>query len=533
MKLTSEVKMSCLSPVLVDKDVVIVWKWKFVRDDGCDDVYDRMILDWKNVEKFGICRMDWIGAVDKFTRRGDSIVQFSLETVLYCVMTTKEDPIRMEIVRDSWVQKNLKEDFSIISRIQSLGFWSDVTSFLWKQRLPQREMSVYNLSFTECVSGAKIGCRQTSDWLLTGVPPLILEEQSKMDGILFCGAYPHIQVGNVILIKMRCTSGIIELYRIRSLSPLEMRRESVYEQGGWVATIRLLGPVPVLHCDVASLIAVSRMVSCFTKSTILRQQSVSINSRDTAPSLKESVAILKRLSNTTMRCNFSEVQNLQESYHFTARYVDVLATLLRPKVDEDATKGATLPGIFYAGCGLGREVIAMAMNNPTQRFVANDLPADLSVSCDAAVQQARALRSLAVGFGLINAHNLVISAASMCSAYSATMQTTASGALYSTVTSIDIFRGTLRHALFAGVQIICMLTQIAKPNRTLAGCTFDEAVVSSIEFTLGGRHNADWAAIRRTVATNIKGGGVTVYDFSGLPTTQRRLVVSSILAHTW
>jgi hypothetical protein len=102
--------------------------------------------------------------------------------------------------------------------------------------------------------------------------------------------------------------------------------------------------------------------------------------------------------------------------------------------------------------------------------------------------------------------------------------------LYSTVTSLDILRDTLRRALFGGVTMVCMLTHVARPNSTVAGSTFDAAVTASVAFALGPHGIRD---IRKTISTNIPGGGVVVYDFTRVPACMMRLVVSGILAQAW
>lgn len=510
---------------------------------------------------------DWstVAAIDRFVTRNKQFTSMTSVTCLLLVVAVaneqndededntsiankqsqsqqSQSQSQPEVMKDVWLERRNERDAAntIFAKLLDVGAWPVVSQFLFQAELPQVEMSVYMLKFTECQSNARLVSRQTTKWLETGELCIDLRALSDHDSIMFTNKHPHIEVGHVVRVKLSKARATHGLFRVRSLRPLTMQHEpggliafaftSSEEDGvgGIAGILRIEGPTAIIHPDIASLTSVSREAAFATRSHILHQQRGILRAipRDRRP-LSICFSIIKRLTKTTMRCNFEELQKLQESYHFTPKNVRMLASMLRPPANEDNTR----PGFYYAGCGLGREVVAMSMADPRQRFFANDLPGDDNDSHrQSAVIQAEALRALAIGFGLVEAAQLCISAASMCSPYSATKQTHTTGVLYSTVTSLDIFRSTLQRSLMDGVQIVCMLTHVARPNSTVAGSTFDGAVTSSVQSALGPHAIR---SVRKTVATNIRGGGVIVYDFSHLSPCQRRTVSSSILAHAW
>jgi hypothetical protein len=536
---SKEVTTTWYSPISPASLHEVKWRWSFIKMSACDKAYERMIGDWNEARLSGvnISRTNWVASIERFAKRADLFISQSFDTKLVLAVCTNTQ--RAEVLKDVWLERDAQDvpkgrdkegacGSSMFSKLHHIGAWDIVSLFLWQPQLPQREVSVYRLVYTENTSQARIMCEQTTQWLKTGALSVEMREVTPYDGHRFISAHRHLICGSEVRMRVQ-GSGTRSAFRIVSLTPLVMSYEAEMPplivsatSANAHNTLSFRGPSAVLHSDIATLTRVNREVAFLTRSTIKSQQSARLYAMDAPPPLSVSCAVLKRMSRTSMRCNFEEVHKLQETYHFTPRNIGVLSTVLCPT---DVDKG----GLYYAGCGLGREVLAMSMSNPRQQFFANDLP-DSSISTSmSAIDHAAALRSRAVGFGLIVASQISVCAASMCSEFSATKQM-ATSVLYSTVTSLDILRDTLRRALFGGVTMICMLTHVARPNSTVAGPTFDAAVTASVGFAIGS-HGI--RSIRKTIATNIRGGGVVVYDFSRLPSCTLRLVVCGILAQSW
>jgi hypothetical protein len=509
---------------------------------ACDAAYDTMISDWEKARDDGvpIRKCNWVAAIERFARRTELFISTSFDTKLVLVVSDKMGGTMQhaEVLKDVWLERDVvKRHYtkgkggrgccSVFSTLYQMGAWDLVSLFLWEAPLPQREMSVHRLAFTETISQAQLVCDQTTHWLKTGCVSVELRELSAYDGQRFVNVHSQLRRGSEVRMRPHGSKPATNQpsFRVVSLTPLVMAQEE--KLPGLVTSnaetlLSLRGPSVVVHSDIASLTLVSREIAFLTRSSIKSQQRERLLADDRVhPTMSVSCAMLKRIARTSMRCNYGDVHKLQETYHFTPKNINVLSTTLCPA-------GASCGGFYYAGCGLGREVLAMSMSNPRQLFVANDLPGENGVT-HAAIDQASAQRSRAVGFGLIAADQISVSAASMCSEFSATKQV-ATSVLYSTVTSLDILRETLRRALFGGVTMVCMLTHVAKPNSTVAGSTFDAAVTASVAFALGAHGIRD---IRKTMPTNIPGGGVVVYDFTRVPSCMMRLVVSGILAQCW
>jgi hypothetical protein len=523
---------------------------------ACDAAYDTMISDWEKARANGIPiqRCNWVAAIERFAKRTDLFISTSSNTKLVLVVSDKMSGTmnHAEVLKDVWLQRKrttLKGQHtkgnegdgrgccsvaSVFSTLYQMGAWDLVSLFLWQAPLPQREMSVHRLAFTESISKAQLVCDQTTHWLQTGRLSVELRELTENDGKRFIDAHRQLRRGSEVRMRPHGSSkhATRSSFRVVSLAPLVMAHEERAEMAPGLITsnadtLSLRGPSVVVHSDIAALTRVSREIAFLTRSSIKSQQRGRLLADERVhPTLPVSCAMLKRISRTSMRCNYGDVHKLQETYHFTPKNIGVLSTTLCPTGNSNSS---SCGGFYYAGCGLGREVLAMSISNPRQLFIANDLPGEGPGGAHAAIDQASALRSRAVGFGLVVADQISVSAASMCSAFSATKQV-ATSVLYSTVTSLDILRDTLRRALFGGVTMVCMLTHVARPNSTVAGSTFDAAVTASVAFALGPHGIRD---IRKTISTNIPGGGVVVYDFTRVPACMMRLVVSGILAQAW
>jgi hypothetical protein len=521
--------LSWYSPILPLESVQIMWRWKIRRMTACDRTYDVMISDWEraHAEGVSICRRVWVGAIDTFVKRKETFISVQRETDLLMVLTTKNE---IAMVKSEWLDRafgRLKDE-SMLSELCRIGIWDNVVSFLFQSPLPQTEMSAYNLSFCESFTGVSFISDQTTSYLLTGNTPRLLCIHAPGDITRFISSIPDICVGMRMSIRTSKKRIPLECFRVHSIYPFMLQYESDIPldsnesfEGFCLAPARV-----VLKPDITSLIAVNRETAFILRSSVRRQQRLRLfemgrmeDSMATRP-LNDSINIIKRITRTALRCNYEEVHNLQETYHFTPKNIGIISTVL-------CDGGIRGHGeIYYAGCGLGREVLAMSMSHPRHTFFANDLPGYGFVAVDSAAL----LRTHCVGFGLIAASQIDISSASMCSAYSECRQLPSNGVLYSTVTSLDILRGTLRRALFGGVQMICMLQHVAKPSGAPTGRTFDSAVTAAVDFALGGDMSH---TIRTKMSTNIQGGGIVFYNFSTVTDEQRRLILSLILRDLW
>jgi hypothetical protein len=526
------------SPVLPGCEFELVWRWKFGKKNACDDIYDKMIDDWRKtaVEMMFIRKDDWVDAIDRFVKRPELFVSSNRDTELMMVLTKSNELL---IVKEDWVERKGSVD-SELAALSRLGLWDNIAMFLWQPVLPQRELSVYLLSFYDGHSRATFTSDQTTSYLETGLIPNDLWIERDVDTHNFLTHYGAlagraILVGCLVGVRTNKKASSMAIYRILSTTvPFHMVYEN-YAEGTLVAQMSLYPPRAITKSDMVALASVNRETAFITRSSIKCQQRIRLFERGVVSqslhasvspthSLEKSCGILKRISKLSMRCNFDDVHNLQETYHFTPKHISIISSMLCP--NEPACASGGVDGVYYAGCGLGREVLAMSMSNPRTRFFANDIGGGGSE----AVDTASALRASGVAFGMIVAGQIDVSAASMCSAYSASRQTTANGVLYSTVTSLDILRGTLRRAIFGGVQTVCILSNLAKPPAHIAGSTFDAAVASAALFALGP---GGYKSIQKKMKTNIPGGSVVVYDFSAVPPPQRRLIMSGILAECW